>query len=133
MRRTAGPNQKLETDHGRHRVAGQTEDRCAVLLEGPEGERLGRPDRHLHPPHRPRTPLLEDHLDDVEIPHAHPAAGHHRVAPVGGTVEGEAERRFVIADDPQVDGDPTLAVDEGEEHMAIGVADLARCQRDLAP
>ena len=106
MRRSAGRTSSSKLTMADTGLPGRPKTGVPILLERPEGERLGRPDRHLHPPHRPRAPLLEDHLDDVEIPHAHPAAGDQRVAPVGGAVEGEAERRFVIADHPEVDADP---------------------------
>ena len=35
------------------------------------------------------------------------------------------ERGFIVADDPEVDAVPPLAADEGQQGVAVGVADLA--------
>ena len=80
-------DEELEADHGRNRIAGEAEDRRSRPLEGTEGERLGRPDGHLHPPHGPPAALLEDQLHDVEISDAHPAAGDDGIAVGAGSIQ----------------------------------------------
>ena len=60
--------------------AGRTPGRRAVgpAGDGAEGQRLGRLDGDLHPPHV--ADPVEHDLHEVEVAHAHAAAGEQRVA-----------------------------------------------------
>ena len=91
-----------------------------------EGERLGRPDRHLHPAHGAAAPLAQDRLDHVGVADADPTGGEDGVAPSAGIVQSARHGTLVVADDPEVDRLPPLLAHEGEERVAVGVPDPPR-------
>ena len=123
------PDEQLVGDEGRHRVARQTEHGGGLRPERPEGKGFRRPDGDLHPAGRPLAQLLEDHLHEVAIPDAHPAARHQRVAPGRSGLEGLRQVPLVVGNATQVRRLPTVRRQLGQEARAVGVADLARCER----
>ena len=124
--RSAGRAKQLEADQRAHRVAGQPEHRHATVARGeqPEGERLGRLDRDLHPAHvgDPR----QHRLDHVVVAHADPAAGDDGVARCRRLAQHGLERRLVVADDAEVDG---LAAGLGDQRRAA----WSCCSRGSGP
>ena len=119
-----GSGEELEGDHRRHRVARQAEHRLA--RDDPEGQGLGRPDRHLPPLHGAQP--VEHHLDVVEVAHAHAAARHQRVARGQAPLEHGRDGRFVVGDDAEVDRVAARLLRHRDERRPVGVADLARPQ-----
>ena len=67
-----------------------------------EGERLGRPDRHLHPAHV--ADAVEHHLDEVDVAHRHAARRQHGVARRRRPARSAAVMaRLVVGDVAEVD------------------------------
>ena len=84
-----GAGEQLEAHHRRHRVAGQAEHRNGVAVrtgDRPERQRLGRLDRDLHPAHV--ADAVEHDLHEVEVAHAHAAAGDEGVAVADAVARG---------------------------------------------
>ena len=119
-----GSSEELEGDHRRHRVAGQAEHRLA--RDDPEGQGLGRLDRHLPPLHGAQP--VEHHLDVVEVAHAHAAARDQRVALGQALLERRGDGGFIVGDDAEVDGVAARLVHHRDKRRPVGVADLTRPQ-----
>ena len=121
-------HEQLEGDVRRHGVAGQREDRGAVLADVAEALRLAR----LHPhPAEPHGAELGEHLlDHVVLPHAHPAAGDHHVGADELVGQRVAEVGGVVGDDADPVGDGAGLADRGGEHVGVRVVD--RVVRQLA-
>ena len=120
-----GSGQDLVAHHRRDRVAGQTEHRGGA--DPAEGKRLGRADGHLHPVHG--ADPVQDHLDQVEVAHAHAAAGQHGVAAGRALREAPFDLGLVVGCDAEVHGREPVPAQQGHQGAPVGVADLAREQR----
>ena len=119
------PDEQLEADHGRHRVPGKPEHRRAGVRQDAERERLRRPDGHLHPAHVPGAQFLQHDPHQVEVADAHASAGQDGIAGRRRRGQHLDQCGLIVPHDPEVDAVPPFAADEGQQGVAVGVADLA--------
>ena len=120
-----GPGEQLERHHRRHRVAGQAEHRRVAGPATPKASGLAGRMATCNQSHAPDP--VEHHLHEVEVAHAHAAAGDDRVArrPApprdGGRMASSSSRAG-----PRSTASQPASPHQGEQRGAVGVADLAR-------
>ena len=115
----------------RHGVPGQPEHRRARVRPAARTRRAWRAGwRPASTASCPGAELLEDDPDQVEVADADAAAGQDGVAPLRRPGQRVDQRRLVVADGPEVDAVPSRpGSHEGQERVAVGVADLAGRER----
>ncbi len=122
-----GQDEDVERDERTHRVARQRDDRRTPLPHNSSALRHTGAHRDLDELHRPRG--RQNFLHGVVGPHGHPAGREDEVGLPGHVLEQRRHGVSVVVEMPTPHDRGTRGRDQGSEHDAVGVDDLAVLQR----
>ena len=119
-----GSGEEVEGDRRGNRVAGKAKDR-EPPVDHAERERLGRPNRDLHPVHRGAAQFAQNDSNDVEIPDADPATRDQRIALFCRSLDDLSQDGRIVRDDAEVNDRVAGPLQERRQHRAVAIADGA--------